>query len=101
MLIPLVCTQCGGKLEAEAPQIFESGDTYIVSSDQTLKCPHCETKYMSGEKIKRFVEKFTISINGGIASGNFVIGNGNVFNNITISKTPTADTDNKEEKNKQ
>ena len=88
MLIPLVCTQCGGKLEADQAQVFESGNTFIVSSDQMLTCPHCETKYVSGEKIKRFVERITISINGDMTGGNIIIGNGIIINSNSDSKAP-------------
>jgi hypothetical protein len=95
MLVPLVCTQCGGKLEVETSQVFESGDIFIVASDQTFKCIHCETKYVSGEKIKRFVEPLIISINGGMNGGNIIIGSGNIFS-THISKSPI--TDNEEEK---
>ena len=70
MLIPLVCTQCGGKLEAEKTQVIESGNMFIVLSGQTLKCPHCETKFVSGDKIKRFSEQPVISIGGRVTGSN-------------------------------
>jgi hypothetical protein len=79
MLIPLVCNQCGGKLEVEKSQVFESGDTVIVLSDQTFKCLHCGTNYLPGEKIKHFQGNVAMFI-GGVNNGNVVIGNGNIIN---------------------
>ena len=98
MLIPLVCTQCGGKLEVDQTSVFESGNIFIVSSDQMLTCPHCETKYISGEKINRFVEKITISINGDLNGGNIIIGNGVIINNNSDSKA-TANNEGKKMSN--
>ena len=95
MLIPLVCTQCGGKLEVENTQVFESGDTIIVSSGQTFKCPHCETQYVSGEKIKHFPEKPVISIGGRVTGSNIIAGNGIVFNNNPNPKIPKDDQEKK------
>ena len=80
MLIPLICKQCGGKLEVEKSRVFESGDTVIVLSDQTFNCPHCGTKYLPGEKIKHFPGEVVISIGGNINGSNIVTGNGNVVN---------------------
>lgn len=83
MLIPLVCTTCGGKLDVEKSQVFESGDTVVVLSDQMLSCPHCGTKYLPGEKIKHAAGKVVISIGGSVNGSNIIIGNGNV-----ITKNP-------------
>ncbi|MBI5297328.1 MAG: hypothetical protein HY869_17760 [Chloroflexi bacterium] len=83
MLIPLICKQCGGKLEVEQSQVFESGDTILVLADQTFTCPHCGTKYLPGEKVKRGPGKVVISIGGSVSGSNIVIGNGNV-----VSKAP-------------
>jgi transcription elongation factor Elf1 len=80
MLIPLVCTKCGGKLEVENSQVFESGDTVIVLADQTFKCPHCGTKYLPGEKIKHVSGATVISISGSVTASNIIIGNGTVIN---------------------
>lgn len=80
MLIPLVCTKCGGKLEVEKSQVFESGDTVVVLSAQTLNCPHCGTKYLPGEKIKHTPGKVAISIGGNAIASNILIGNGNAVN---------------------
>lgn len=83
MLIPLICKQCGGKLEVEPSQVFESGDTILVLADQTFTCPQCGTKYLPGEKVKRSPGKVVISIGGSVKGSNIVIGNGNV-----VSKAP-------------
>ena len=83
MLIPLVCANCGGKLEVEKSQVIESGDFVVVSSDQTFKCPQCGTRYLPGEKINHASGKPTvsigsISIGGQVTNSAFVIGNGMV-----------------------
>lgn len=83
MLIPLICKQCGGKLEVEQAQVFESGGTTVVSSSQTFTCPQCGTKYLPGETVQRAPEKLSVVINGNFNSGTIVIGSGNV-----ISKGP-------------
>lgn len=80
MLIPLICKQCGGKLEVEQSQVFESGETVIILSDQTFKCPHCGTKYLPGEQLKRAPGNVAISIGGNANGANIIIGNGNVVN---------------------
>lgn len=80
MLIPLICSQCGGKLEVENSQVFESGDTMVVLAGQTFKCPHCGTKYLPGEKISHATEKGGIFIGGGVSGSTIVIGNGLVVN---------------------
>lgn len=84
MLIPLICKQCGGKLEVEPSQVHESGDTLIVLSDQTFTCPQCGTKYVPGEKVTRAARTPSIVIGGDFKGGTIVIGTGNV-----ISKSPT------------
>jgi len=83
MLIPLICKQCGGKLEIEQAQVHEAGEAIIVSSDQMFTCPQCGTKYLPGEKVKRAPGNPSIVINGNFNSGTIVIGTGNV-----ISKGP-------------
>jgi len=87
MLIPLVCNQCGGKLEVEKSQVFESGDSVIVLNDQTFNCPHCGTKYLPGEKISHAPVKAVISI-GGHVTGNIIVGNGMVVNNNPNPTSP-------------
>jgi len=64
MLIPLVCTQCGGKLEVDQSQVIESEGTFIVLSGQMLSCPQCGTKYLPGEQVKQFPEKVAVSTSG-------------------------------------
>jgi hypothetical protein len=88
MLTPLVCTQCGGKLDVEKSQVFESGDFVIVSSDQTFKCPHCGMKYLPGEKINHASEKsaISISIGGKMTNSAIVIGNG-----LVVNKSPDSE----------
>jgi predicted RNA-binding Zn-ribbon protein involved in translation (DUF1610 family) len=89
MLIPLVCTQCGGKLEVEKTQVVESGDFVIVSSEQTFKCPHCGMKYLPGEKLNHISQQPNISIGsffvGGSIDGSVVIGNG-----LVVAQKPHA-----------
>lgn len=79
MLIPLICNQCGGKLEVEQKWVLESDDTVIVLSEQTFTCPHCNTKHLPGETLKRLPEKTAITIAGNVSGSNIVIGNGNVI----------------------
>jgi predicted RNA-binding Zn-ribbon protein involved in translation (DUF1610 family) len=79
MLIPLVCTKCGGKLEVEKSQVFESENAVVVLNDHTFSCPHCGIKYLPGEEIKHFLpQNASISINGDQV-GDIVIGHGNVI----------------------
>ena len=80
MLTPLICKKCGGKLEVEKSQVFESGDTAVVLSGQTFSCPHCGTKYVPGEKMKYAPGKAVISIGGNVNGANIIIGSGNVIN---------------------
>ncbi len=47
MLIPLICKQCGGKLEVEDTKISLLGESFIVLPNQNFECPHCGTKYAS------------------------------------------------------
>ena len=91
MLIPLVCTQCGGTLDVENSQVFESGDFVVVSSDQTFKCPNCGMKYLPGEKINHASEEPVSSsgpifIGGHVTNSTIVIGKGVVFNQAPASE---------------
>ena len=95
MLIPLICRQCGGKLEVEQSHVYEAGDTVIVLSNQTFNCPHCGTKYLPGEKIKHASEQIVISIGGESVGSTIIIGNGNVINN---SPGPTGSKEGQETK---
>jgi YgiT-type zinc finger domain-containing protein len=69
MLIPLICNQCGGKLEVEDTKVLISGDSFIVLPDQKFECPHCGTKYVSGNTSKQ-----VYATGGGIAIGGIAIG---------------------------
>src|SRR6266498_3380407 len=84
MLIPLVCTQCGGKLEIENSQVFESGDSFIVLDNQTFKCPHCGTRYSPGEKIRHVLEKDVFSFGGNFTGSTIIIGS-----NLVVDKSPS------------
>ena len=80
MFVPLICNQCGGKLEVEESRVSISGDTITALPDQKIECPHCGTRYISGDKGKRlFVNNGGISIGsisiGGEVNGKIVIGN--------------------------
>ncbi len=88
MLIPLVCTQCSGKLEINKSQVIESHDTVIVLDNQTFKCPHCGMEYLPGEKIKHFPQKPVISIGGSVTGSTIIVGNGLVVNNNPNSASP-------------
>lgn len=80
MLIPLICVQCGGKLEVEKSQVIEADDAVIVLDGQTCKCPHCGTQYLPGEKIKHFTKTPVISIGGSVVGSTIIVGNGLVVN---------------------
>lgn len=85
MLIPLVCTQCGGKLEVDQSQVIESDRTFIVLSGQTLSCPQCGTKYLPGEQVKHFPEKVAVSaggtfIGGSITASTIIMGDKIIIN---------------------
>ena len=96
MLIPLICKKCGGKLEVEKSQVFESGDTVIVLSDQTFSCPHCGTKYLPGEKIKHAAGNASIFVSGNVSGANIVIGSGNVFNKSSSPESPKESPETKQ-----
>ena len=88
MLIALVCTQCGGKLEVETSHVLKSeNNNFIVSAGQTLKCAHCKTEYVAGEKIKSFQPAPVISISGNVVGSNIIIGSGTIINDKPISET--------------
>lgn len=90
MLIPLICTQCGGKLDVEKSQVVEAGESVIVVNDQTFNCPHCNTKYLPGEKIGRAPVKAVISIGGSVTGSNIIVGNGMVFNKNPTPVSPQS-----------
>jgi hypothetical protein len=96
MLIPLVCNQCGGKLEVENSQVLESGDAVIILSDQTFKCPHCGIKYLPGEKIRHSSEKVVISIGGNANGATIIIGSGSAVNKNPGSTVPKGSQETKE-----
>ncbi|SRR6266498_1715900 len=98
MLIPLVCKQCGGKLEVEKSQVFESGDIVIVVNDQTFTCPHCGMKYLPGEKIKHApgISIGAISIGGHATNSTIVVGNG-----MVVNKSPSPASPKESEETKQ
>ena len=88
MLIPLICKQCGGKLELEQSQVVESGDTVIVLNDQTFNCPYCGVKYLPGEKIRRYPSISIGSVSN--VSGSITISGGNlIVNNNSEPITPS------------
>ena len=93
MLIPLICNQCGGRLEVDDTKVLISDDSFIVLSGQQFECPHCGTKYVSDDASKNIhVNGGGIAIGnlsfGGDVEGNIVIGNGNVISN---SRPPSHD----------
>jgi uncharacterized Zn finger protein len=90
MLIPLICKQCGGRLEVEQSQVIESGDNVIVFNGQTFKCPHCGVQYLSGEKIRHIprVSVGSISV-GGNVGGQIIIGDGIIVNTKPQQATPS------------
>ena len=81
MLIPLICKQCGGKLEVDEAKVLISGDSFIVLPNQSFECQHCGTKYLSDDANKSVhvsgggIAIGAISI-GGELKGNIVIGTG-------------------------
>ena len=94
MLIPLICKQCGGKLEVEDTQVSVSGDTVMVLPNHKFECPHCGTRYISGDTNKYApardgsVSIGSLSI-GGDVRGNFVIGNAVGTNPLSETKQQT------------
>jgi len=52
-MVPLICTQCGGQLEAEEDKVFVAGDTVIVLSSGKLHCPHCGTDFEPGSQMSK------------------------------------------------
>ena len=51
-LIPLICTQCGAKLEREDAGLFVADSTVIVLSSGGFVCEHCGTKFAPGDEVK-------------------------------------------------
>ena len=86
MLIPLICKQCGGKLEVEDTKISLTGESFIVLPNQNFECPHCGTKYSSGE-----TSKYVLAGSGGVAVGSISIG-GEVNGRIIIGNAVTDTT---------
>jgi hypothetical protein len=78
MLIPLICNQCGGKLEVEDIKVSISGDSFIVMPDQQFECPHCGTKYVSDN-----TSKHVHGSGGSVAIGNLSFG-GDIKGDIVI-----------------
>jgi YgiT-type zinc finger domain-containing protein len=89
MLIPLICKQCGGRLEVEDAKVSISGESFIVLPDQKFECPHCGMKYFSDN-----ASRPVYANNGGVAVGNISIGGeikGNiVIGNGTVSAKPSS-----------
>jgi transcription elongation factor Elf1 len=83
MLIPLICKQCGGKLEVEDTTISLTGESFIVLSNQNFECPHCGTKYSSGE-----TSKYVLASSGGVAVGGISVG-GEIKGKIIIGNAVT------------
>lgn len=81
MLIPLICTQCGAKLEVERSQVVEAGDSLIVLAGGTFQCSHCGMKYLPGEKINNSPDRGVISIQGNVTNSNIIIGSATVIDN--------------------
>jgi len=52
-LVPLICSQCGGKLEVAQSQVAVEGESVKVLPDQAFRCPYCETEYVAGHFIAR------------------------------------------------
>ncbi len=78
MLIPLICKQCGGKLEVEDTKISLLGENFIVLPNQNFECPHCGTEYVADD-----ANKPVYASDGGIAIGSFKI-DGDITGNIVI-----------------
>ena len=90
MLIPLICKQCGGKLEVEDTKVLVSGDSFIVLNNQQFECPHCGTKYVSDDRnTSATVSGGGIAIGnlsfGGDIKGDFVIGSSVIHHNSSTS----------------
>jgi hypothetical protein len=89
MLVPLICSQCGGKLEVENSQVLEGSEIVIVSSNQTFKCPHCGVQYMPGEKIKSARQQpVRITIGGNVSGSIIMVGDGKIVQGNLDSRVP-------------
>ena len=76
MIIPLICTQCNGTLEASKDRLFVADDCVIVLDGGLIECPYCGTQFLPGQEVKRgFESAFNqtgqivgkqININGGV-----------------------------------
>ncbi len=87
MLIPLLCNQCGARLEVENTQVSISGDTVVVLPGQQFKCSHCETVYSPGDKNKYAPNSISANLSfDGDFSGDIIIGTNNTIINSNSKK---------------
>jgi hypothetical protein len=86
MLIPLLCNQCGARLEIENTQVSISEDTVVVLPGQQFKCSHCETVYLPGDKSKHAPNGSAVFKVEGNFSGNIIIGASNSVINLNTKK---------------
>ena len=62
--VPLICSQCGGRLSVERRRISSSAHTASVLSGQRIVCPYCRTEFLPGDQIGQVRESISIVGNG-------------------------------------
>ena len=62
--VPLICSQCGGKLSVERGRISSSAHTASVLPGQKIVCPYCRTEFLPGDQIGQVRESISIVGNG-------------------------------------
>lgn len=89
--VPLICSQCGGKLSVERGRVSSSARTASVRPGEKIVCPYCGTEFLPGDQIGQSRE--TINI---VGSG-VVVGDGS-SSTVTIvtagDESPQRETSN-------
>jgi transcription elongation factor Elf1 len=79
--VPLICSQCGGKLSVEREQISMAADIASILPGQKIECPYCGTEFLSEDQVGQVAGE-TINI---VGSG-VVVGDGS-SSTVTIVTT--------------
>jgi DNA-directed RNA polymerase subunit RPC12/RpoP len=67
--VPLICSQCGGKLSVEREKISTVADTASVLPGQKIECPYCGTEFLSEDQVGQVAGETITIVGSGVVVG--------------------------------
>ncbi len=66
--VPLICSQCGGKLSVERGRVSSAARGASVRPGERIVCPYCGTEFLPGDQIGQARETINI-VGSGVVVG--------------------------------